>query len=63
MVLCVYVNMFAYPGFVDTAAVLSVFMLYCSIEGLMEDWLHQMSYPHKIKNLLTLLKVNAKTKG
>ena len=25
------------------------------VEGLMEDWLHQMSYPRNIKSLLTYL--------
>ena len=36
-------------------AVLYICVICGFLEGLMEDWFHQMSNPRKIKNLLTLL--------
>ena len=36
-------------------AVLYICVICGFLEGLMEDWFHQMSYPRKIKNLLTYL--------
>ena len=36
-------------------AVLYICVICGFLEGLMEDWFHQMSNPRKIKNLLTYL--------
>ena len=36
-------------------AVLYICVICVFLEGLMEDWFHQMSNPRKIKNLLTYL--------
>ena len=40
-------------------AVLYICVIFGFLEGLMEDWFHQMSNPRKIKNLLTYLLTNS----
>ena len=36
--------------------------MYICFEGLREDWLSQLSYPHKIKKLLTYLLMTSEKK-